>query len=279
MVRPFDPQFFKGLTQMYLAYSPSASIGGVPPVKNTACIKWARRITTDTISLIALSFDGQVIGHAVLFPMQTKVCELLIVVAPPFQKNGIGTQMMRCIIQLAYELGFEKIWLSVSKTNFVALHLYNKCGFERLSFTDSPQVEMTLKLKRYHPTANIKVSEAMNRNVITVNARDSCRQAVQLFLDNAVDVLPVVGDGKKLTGIISQTDLIFKSNLHRQVCEVATMEVVSLHKSCTLDTAIRLLQTRKLRSIPVVDARNRVVGIIGRRDILAHYFKTYPKPI
>jgi len=276
MVRPFEPQFLKGLTQMYLAYSPRASIGGVPPVNNRTCIQWVRKITTGTINLVALSFERLVIGHAVLFPMQKKVCELLIVIAPLFQHSGIGTQMMRCIIQLGYELGFEKIWLSADKTNFVALHLYNKCGFERLSFTDSPQVEMTLELKRYHPTANIKVADAMNCSVITVHAEDSCRQAVQVFLDNAVDVLPVVGDGKKLLGIISQTDLIFKSNLHRRVCEVATMEVVSLHENCTLDKAIRLLQTRKLRSIPVVDARHRVVGIIGRRDILAHYFKTYP---
>ena len=277
MVRPFEEQFLEGLTQMYLDYSPRASIGGVPPVNNRACIKWARKITTGTISLVALSFERQVIGHAVLLPMQKKICELLIVIAPLFQKSGIGTQMMRCIVQLGYELGFEKIWLSVSKTNFVALHLYNKAGFERLSFTDSPQVEMILNLKRYHPTANIRVADAMNRSVVTVHAEDSCRQAVQVFMDNAVDVLPVVGDGEKLTGILSQTDLIFKSNLNRQVQDVATMEVVSLHEHCTIDKAIHLLQTRKLRSIPVVDAQHRVVGIIGRRDILVHYFKTYPQ--
>lgn len=277
IVRPFEPQFLKSLTQMYLACSPRGSIDGVPPADDNECVAWVNRITTGTASLIALSFDGQVIGHAVLFPMRKKVCELLIIVAQPFQKSGIGTQMMRCVIQLGYELGFAKIWLSVDKANFIALHLYDKCGFERPTFTDSPQVEMLLELKRYHPTANIKVAEAMNRTVITVHADDSCRRAVQLFLDNAVDVLPVVSDGKRLVGIISQTDLIFKSNLHRRVREVATMEVVSVPENCTIDKAIRLLQTRKLRSIPVVDPRHRVVGIIGRRDILGHYFKTYPE--
>jgi CBS domain-containing protein/RimJ/RimL family protein N-acetyltransferase len=275
MVRAYEPHFLSDLTAMYLAFSPRGSIGGVPPVDDSECIAWVRRITAGTVSLIAMSFDGPVIGHAVLFPIRKRMCELLIVVAPPFQKSGIGTQMMRCIIQLGYEIGYIKIWLSVHRTNFIALHLYNKCGFECLAFTDSPQVEMTLDLKRYHPTANVRVAVAMNRIVITVRAGDSCRQAVQLFLDNAVDVLPVVSDANKLLGIISQTDLIFKSNLHRRVCEVATMEVVSLHENCTLDKAIRLLQTRKLRSLPVVDARHRVVGIIGRRDILAHYFKIY----
>jgi CBS domain-containing protein len=276
IVRACEPQFLSGLTAMYLAFSPRASIGGVPPVDDGECSAWVRRITTGTASLIALSFDGPVIGHAVLFPIRKRMCELLIVVAPPFQKSGIGTQMMRCIIQLGYELGFSKIWLSVHRTNFVALHLYNKCGFECLSFTDSPQVEMLLDLKRYHPTANIRVADAMNRNVLTVPAGSTCRQAVELFLKNTVDALPVVTRDNRLAGIISQTDLIFKANLHRRVCEVATMEVVSLHENCTIDKAIHLLQTRKLRSIPVVDTSHRVVGIIGRRDILAHYFRTYP---
>ncbi len=276
IVRAYDPQFLSGLTAMCLAFSPRASIDGVPPVDDSECAAWVRRITTGTTSLIALSFDGPVIGYTVLLPMRKRICELFIVVAPLFQKSGIGTQMMRCIIQLGYELGFSKIWLSVHRTNFVALHLYNKCGFDCVSFTDSPQVEMLLDLKRYHPTANISIADAMNRNVITVPAGHSCRQAAELFLKNAVDALPVVTPDNRLAGIISQTDLIFKANLHRRVCEVATMEVVSLHEHCTIDKAIRLLQTRKLRSIPVVDARHRVVGIIGRRDILAHYFRTYP---
>lgn len=276
IVRSYEPQFLSGLTHMYRAFTPRASIGGVPPVDDSECAAWVRRITIGTASLIALSFDGPVLGHTVLLPMRKGICELLIVVDPPYQKSGIGTQMMRCIIQLGYELGFLKIWLSVHRTNFTALHLYNKCGFECLAFTDSPQVEMLLDLQRYHPTANVRVADAMNRTVLTVPAENSCRQAVELFLNNAVDALPVVTGDNRLAGIISQTDLIFKANLHRRVCEVATMDVVSLHEDCTIDTAIRLLQRRRLRSIPVVDAKRRVVGSISRRDILAHYFKTYP---
>ena len=277
MVRAFEPQFLPGLTHMYLAFTPRASIGGVPPVNDPDCIAWVRRITTGTVSLISLSFEGQVIGHAVLLPMRKKICELLIVIAPLFQKSGIGTQMMHGIIQLGFELGFSKIWLSVHRTNFVALHLYNKCGFECLSFTDSPQIEMALDLKRYHPTARIRIAEAMNPKVITIHKDASCREAVELFLKNAVEVLPVVADDNSMAGIVSHTDLMFKLNLERPVSEVATREVVSLHKNCTLDKAIRLLQKRNLRSIPVVNAKHRVVGLISRREILAHFFKTYPK--
>lgn len=277
IVRAFEPRFLPDLTAMYLAYTPRASIGGVPPARDSDCIDWVRRLTTGSAGLIAISFAGQVIGHAVLLPMKKKICELLIVIAPLFQKSGIGTQMMHGIVQLGFELGFSKIWLSVHKTNFVALHLYNKSGFECLSFTDSPQIDMALDLKRFHPTARIRVAEAMNQEVITIGKDAPCRKAVEVFLQSGVEALPVVDGGNALAGIVSQTDLMFKPRLRRPVGDIATREVVTLHEHCTLDKAIRLLQKRNLRSIPVLDAKRRVVGIISRRDILAHFFKTGPQ--
>jgi CBS-domain-containing membrane protein len=85
----------------------------------------------------------------------------------------------------------------------------------------------------------------------------------------------VVNDDGVLAGILSQSDLIFKPILHHKVCEIATQDVVFLHESSTLEHAIWVLQTKRLRCIPVVDGGQKVVGSISRRDILAHYFKTY----
>jgi CBS domain-containing protein len=200
---------------------------------------------------------------------------MLITVSPHHQKNGVGTQLLRGIIQFAFELGFHRMWLSVDKTNFVAIHLYTKCGFERLTFTESPQLEMALDLKRYHPTAQLKVKAVMNRTVIAVNQEVSCREAVELFLGNNVGALPVVNDAREVVGILSQTDLMFKPQLRHKVSEVATRQVVTMHQDCTVEKAIRLFQSRKLRCIPVVDRNKRLVGILARQDLLAYYFKNY----
>jgi CBS domain-containing protein/RimJ/RimL family protein N-acetyltransferase len=278
MLRADVPELHEDLTRMYLAYQPRGKFSGLPPVADKACIKWVKDITETSIGLMAMSFEHTVIGHAALFPIRDGVCELLIVVMPQKQHNGIGTQLLHSLIQMGYEVGFSQIWLSVEKSNFVAIHLYNRCGFERLAFTDSAQVEMTLDLKRYSPTVNIKVGKVMNRGVIMVRLHDSCKRVVELFLKNNVDVLPVVNDDGVLAGVLSQTDLIFKPILHHKVCEIATQDVVFLHESCTIEHAIWILQTKRLRCIPVVDANHRVVGSISRRDILAHYFKTYEQP-
>jgi CBS domain-containing protein/RimJ/RimL family protein N-acetyltransferase len=277
MLRADVPELLDDLTGMYLSYAPRGTFSGLPPVSDPACIKWVKEISGTSVGLMAMSFEHKVVGHAALFPIRDGACELLIVVVPQKQHNGIGTQLMRSLIQLGYEVGFKRIWLSVEKSNFVAIHLYNRCGFERSAFTDSAQVEMALDLKPYSPTVSVTVGKVMNRGVILVRLHDSCKSVVELFLKNHVDVLPVVTDDGVLAGILSQTDLIFKPILHHKVCEIATQEVVFLNESCTIEHAIWLLQTKKLRCIPVVDGNHRVVGSISRRDILAHYFKTYEK--
>ena len=46
---------------------------------------------------------------------------------------------------------------------------------------------------------------------------------------------------------------------------------LKVQEGCDLSKVIRLFHSRKLRCIPVVDARKQLVGIVGRRDILTHY--------
>jgi len=46
---------------------------------------------------------------------------------------------------------------------------------------------------------------------------------------------------------------------------------VDLAETCSVAKAIRLFRSRKLRCIPVLNHRRELVGVVGRRDILAHY--------
>ncbi len=273
MVRAFEPRFLPGLTRMYLSFTPRGSIDGLPPLDDRQCSAWVTRITTGSASLISLFFDGRIIGHAVLLPMRKNMCEVFLVIAPSFQKSGIGTHMMHAIIQLGFEMGYAKIWLSVDKTNFPALHLYYRCGFEAACITDSLQMEMVLDLKRRHPTARMRVARAMSKKALAIHKDAPCRKALELFSHNRVDVLPVIGDDRTIAGSISRADLMGRMDPERPVGDIALREIVCLQKNCALDRAISLLREQHLSSIPVVDRRHHLVGSICRRDILAHFFK------
>jgi CBS domain-containing protein len=272
LISMLDEKTCQGLIDMYLAFQPKNSFQRLPPVLDTACIKWVQHMIGNGINLVGLSFGDGVIGHVALFPMDNEVCELFLVVSPPFQNCGIGTQLARCCVQLAYEIGFDRIWLPVESKNVRARHVYRKCGFENLD-GDARELEMGLDLKRYHDLIHSSVAEIMNRNVITINHNQSCKDALEIFVNRRVASLPVVDEHGELTGIISETDLMIPSNIDRNVCDIGTMEVVTIREDSTIAKAIRIFESKRIRSIPVVDNQKKLVGVVGRKDVLAYYAK------
>jgi RimJ/RimL family protein N-acetyltransferase len=92
--------------------------------------------------------DGALIGHTALFPINAQKCELLAVVAPAWQNRGIGTELVHGAVQLADELGFQRIWLPVDAINVRARHVYQKCGFEYVSQGHARELDMALDVRR-----------------------------------------------------------------------------------------------------------------------------------
>ena len=146
LVTTLDQSRQQRLINMYLAYRPRYSFSGLPPIGDEACGRWVRGLIATGINLIATSADDGVVGHAALFPIDKKRCEMLAVVSPPHQKVGIGSELIRCCIQLARDRGFQRIWLIFEAKNHVARHVYEKCGFKYLARDFSSELEMSLNV-------------------------------------------------------------------------------------------------------------------------------------
>ncbi|MCD6537557.1 GNAT family N-acetyltransferase [Candidatus Bathyarchaeota archaeon] len=63
-------------------------------------------------------------------PRRREVGDLAIYVRQDFHNVGLGTAMMKKLLQLAQKEGMHKIELYVVEDNKVAIHLYKKFGFE-----------------------------------------------------------------------------------------------------------------------------------------------------
>ena len=137
------------LIDMYLAYQPRNSFSGLPPIKDGVCVQWVEKMVATGINLVALSLDKGVVGHVALFPIDRAACEMLAVVSPPCQNLGIGSELIRCSIELARQRGFRTIRLVVESSNYVARHVYEKCGFECLSHDLSGELDMALDVQRH----------------------------------------------------------------------------------------------------------------------------------
>jgi CBS domain-containing protein len=262
------------LLAMYLAYEPRGSFQGLPPTRDDLCRKWVDDMIANGLSLVALSFLRGVVGHVALFPVGAEACEMLVVVSPPHQNAGIGTELVRCSTQVSHELGFEQIHLSVESANGRARHVYKKCGFEYVAGVEmSGDIEMVAHLRRHRDTVNASVSAVMNREVISFRPHDPCTVALDIFLRASVASLPVVDDRGRLLGILSKSDLMLSSNLRRNVGEVLTRDVITVAEAAPIEKVLRILQSKRVRAVPVVDRDNKLVGVVGRRDILAYYSK------
>ena len=144
------PEMGSRLIDMYLAFQPRNSFQGLPPIKDEVCVKWVREMLETGIHIVAegSSHDTGLVGHAALFPMNRQKCEMLVVVCPGFQNFGLGTKLVKSCINLADELGYERIWLPVDATNVRARHVYRKCGFEYVSNKQGRELDMVCDVRR-----------------------------------------------------------------------------------------------------------------------------------
>jgi GNAT superfamily N-acetyltransferase len=161
------------LIDMYLAFRPRNCFQGLPPLKDAVCVSWVQDVLRTGVNVIAQAINGtglindpadvrsasassaELIGHTALFPVNRKKCEMLVVVCPGFQNLGIGTELVRSCIDLAAELGFERIWLPVDATNLRARHVYRKCGFEYVSNQQGREMDMACDVRRWRTTPHV----------------------------------------------------------------------------------------------------------------------------
>jgi RimJ/RimL family protein N-acetyltransferase len=139
------PQAVDRLVQMYLDFRPRNSFQGLPPIKDEICVKWVHEMARSGTNVIAR--DGlPVLGHTALFTIDDDRCEMLVVVTPAMQNVGLGTRLTQCAVDVADELGYQKIWLPVDATNVRARHIYAKFGFEYVAQDSGRELDMCLDL-------------------------------------------------------------------------------------------------------------------------------------
>jgi CBS domain-containing protein len=91
-----------------------------------------------------------------------------------------------------------------------------------------------------------------------------------------------VEKGRKLVGIVSEHDLLAAVDDRLQLSDVTAKDIMtanpySVRPETTLGTIVHVLRASDLVRVPVVDATDKLVGIIARRDVLQTYLATGEK--
>lgn len=127
------------------------------------------------------------------------------------------------------------------------------------------------------------VKDVMTSPAITVHARTTVKEGLQLLDEHAVTSLPVTDTSGHIVGIVSEADLLLDAVRHDARTRMIPDELVDEHPSrvedvmsiltmtVTSDTdlsdAVELMTSTAVKSLPVVDG-GQVVGVISRSDVV-----------
>lgn len=116
----------------------------------------------------------------------------------------------------------------------------------------------------------VKRSESgMIQDPVTLSETALVGDALYLMAEHKIGGIPVVNENGILVGIVTNRDLRFEKINQRPIREVMTSEnIVKAVEGTDLKQAESILQSHKIEKLPVVDAANRLVGLITYRDIL-----------
>ena len=122
----------------------------------------------------------------------------------------------------------------------------------------------------------VKRSESgMILDPVTLSENAFVKDALSLMKENGIGGIPVVDENRTLKGIVTNRDLRFEKNLNRPIKEVMTTQnIVTTVDGTDLSKAEEILQEKKIEKLPVVDANNKLIGLITYRDIIK--VKTHP---
>ncbi|MFK3966996.1 CBS domain-containing protein [Ensifer adhaerens] len=142
-------------------------------------------------------------------------------------------------------------------------------------------------------------SDIMTRRVLTVSPEHSVRHAARLMIDNRISGLPVCNDEGSLVGILSEGDLLRRSELGSEalketgsrpqqgletyikahswrVGDVMTKDPVTVEADASVDQIAAMMATQAIKRVPVVQ-RGRLLGVVSRRDILQVVLSSKPE--
>lgn len=148
---------------------------------------------------------------------------------------------------------------------------------------------------------DVQVKNIMTPNVITAKEGMTLKQAIHLLHDYKVKGMPVVDENYKIIGIITESDIVEysrkihvtstldtkgwvspyeitwdKNNYQRgadllektAVEKIMSKKAISVKEETSVLEVAKIMKSKKINRVPIVDENNKLLGIVTRSDII-----------
>lgn len=118
----------------------------------------------------------------------------------------------------------------------------------------------------------MKVGQVMKQAVATCGPHDSLHEAAKIMWDSDCGCVPVTEHGR-LTGMITDRDICMAAYLQgapltaMRVSSAMARNVYACRAEDSVAAAERVMRAKQVRRLPVVDADDRLIGILSVSDL------------
>jgi CBS domain-containing protein len=121
--------------------------------------------------------------------------------------------------------------------------------------------------------------EIMTRDLIRATEDMTIEEALKVLINHRITGLPVVDDKGKMTGVISEYDILNQISGSKGKNAKIFQDKITYSKkidAISEDTPLSKIVTEfidtKFRRLPVIDSHGNLVGIVTRRDLMRVYY-------
>jgi CBS domain-containing protein len=127
----------------------------------------------------------------------------------------------------------------------------------------------------------ILVKHVMMTNVITASPNMTVKETIETMYEKHIGCVVVIDEDKKCIGIFTERDairLVAKNvQLDQPLDNLMTKNVVTVTEDSSINEVRRIICSHRIRHMPVVNQKGKLVGLLSVRDALDQFFGLNPQ--
>ena len=152
---------------------------------------------------------------------------------------------------------------TVTEANLaIALAQAGGIGFIHKNMSATQQAQEVARVKRHEA--------GVVNDPVTVTPDMTVGQVLRLSRERRISGLPVVGENRKVLGMVTSRDLRFETRMDIPVSQIMTPaeRLVTVKEGAALDEAQKLMHQHRVERVLVVDDEFRLSGLMTVKDII-----------
>ena len=142
-------------------------------------------------------------------------------------------------------------------------------------------------------TQAVKAADIMNPDVVHVKPETPLKEVAEIMGRHSISGVPVVDEGRKVVGVISEKDFLSRMGMQKNITfmgvvakcllgdgcmavdirgksagDIMTAPAITVYEDASIMEIDSLMLKHRVNRIPVLDQKDKLIGIVTRTDLL-----------